>query len=288
MAVVIASFTTLIGGSAPAARQTFDLAATAVRLDALHISIVGNLAEHRASELLNYHRIEGGITDCMRAHGRPYRKAPFVSSYQDFTDADFGYGNGSATIIDSLTAGTRRWELNVIAGARLARAGVYDREVRPADVDVLNGCAKPFGYRQYPDVDPPAGAYRLASFIDLLEPVHRDAEVMKAWQGYNTCMKDRHGYLVGEDRSDFLFAPNARLNDPPVDGVPAGPAWHRALTELKAVFAADVDCRRPAYVAAMRIVANRLDAWQSRHRTELLSIRHAWHQRVDAAAKPPR
>lgn len=287
--VMLASLSTLlIGGAAPAAQPRFDLPATVARFDALYRSIMGNVTQRRASELLNHHRIEGGIAACMQEHGRPYRKAPFVSSYQDFTDADLGYGNGSASIIDSLTAGTRRWELNAIAGARLARAGAHDRDVRPEDAEIANKCAEPFEYRTYPDFDPPAGAYRLTSFTDLLEPVLRDARVRTAWHGYHACMKDRHGYVIVGDRSDFLFAPSARLTEPPVDGLPAGPQWHRALAELKAVFAADVDCRRPAYIAAMKIVADRLDGWQTRHRAELETIRKAWNQRIDAAAKLPR
>ncbi|MGC5318740.1 hypothetical protein ACPXB5_08370 [Micromonospora arida] len=60
-------------------------------------------------------------------------------------------------------------------------------------------------------------------------------------------MKDRHGYVVGTDRADFLFA--WRLK-----GAPDSPQWRRGLAEMKAVFAADVACRRPAYTAAMRLV----------------------------------
>ena len=130
--------------------------------------------------------------------------------------------------------------------------------------------------------------YWLSGFHDLMEPIDRDATVMKAWHGYDDCMTGRHGYIVGVDRSDFLFGPTFKLKDPPVDGAPAGPAWHRAVAESKAVFAADAQCRRPAYVAAMRLVADGLDAWQARHRAELLTIRRAWHQREVAAARIPR
>jgi hypothetical protein len=57
---------------------------------------------------------------------------------------------------------------------------------------------------------------------------------------------------------------------------------------MKAVFAADVDCRRPAYIAAMQLVDQRLDAWVAKHRAELLAIRREWRSRVAAAAKLPR
>lgn len=43
-----------------------------------------------------------------------------------------------------------------------------------------------------------------------------------------------------------------------------------------------------AYIAAMRIVAGNLDAWERRHRTELDTIRAAWRQRVTDAARLPR
>jgi hypothetical protein len=52
--------------------------------------------------------------------------------------------------------------------------------------------------------------------------------------------------------------------------------------------AAFEDCRRPACTAAMRLVDQRLDAWQKKHRSELLAIRREWRERVAAAAKLPR
>jgi hypothetical protein len=281
LVAVLSWILVLAAGSAPAApprAEAFDLAAAAARLDALQISITGNLAELRATQLLNYHRIEGGTADCMRTHGRPYTKLPFADFYRDFTDADLGYGNGGATIIDSLTAGTRRFELNEYAGEHLRQAGVVEAPVKPEDVDVLNGCKAAYEYRSYHDVDPPAGAYELAAFEDLVEPIYRDRAVLDAWRGYDGCMKGRHGYVVGDDRSDFLFA--WRLK-----GTPDSPEWRRGLAEMKAIFAADVDCRRPAYIAAMRLVDQRLGAWAKEHRSELLAIRREWRDRVTAAAR---
>ncbi|MBB2947034.1 hypothetical protein FB565_006802 [Actinoplanes lutulentus] len=288
LVAVVSWILVLAGGSAPAApprgagESRFDLVAAAARLDALHISIAGDLAELRATQLLNYHRVEGGTAECMRAHGRPYNKLPYADFYRDFTDADLGYGNGRATIVDSLTAGTRRFELNEYAGVHLRQAGVTDDvPVRPEDVGVLNGCRSPYEYRSYLDVDPPAGAYELAAFEDMLAPVYRDRTVVDAWRGYDDCMRSRHGYDVGDDRSDFLFAWR-------FEGVPDSPEWRRGLAEMKAIFAADVDCRRPAYTAAMRLVDQRLDAWKEKHRSELLAIRREWRNRVAAAAKLPR
>ena len=95
-------------GVAPPATTPAGVSATAARLDALVISITGNVQELRAAEILNYHRIEGGMAACMRAAGHRYRKQPYVSFYRDFTDADLGYGTGGATIFDSITAGPRR------------------------------------------------------------------------------------------------------------------------------------------------------------------------------------
>ena len=146
----------------------FDLEAAAARLDALSLSITGNLSELRATEVLNYRRVEGGIADCMRTHGRRYSPLPFVDFYQDFTDADLGYGNGRASIVDSLTAGTRRFELNEYAGVRLRRAGITDPPIKAEGVDVFNGCTAPFEHRNYLDIDPPAGAYQLAELGDVL------------------------------------------------------------------------------------------------------------------------
>ncbi|MEV4344724.1 hypothetical protein AB0J83_09630 [Actinoplanes sp. NPDC049596] len=90
-------------------------------------------------------------------------------------------------------------------------------------------------------------------------------------------MKNRHGYVVDADRSDFLF--KHRLV-----GATGSPEWRRGLAEMKAVFAADVDCRRPAYVVAMRLLAGRFDAWEDKHRAELLAVRRAWRSRVAEAA----
>lgn len=260
-------------GPVAAERPGFDLAATARHLDALTVSITGNVEELRASELLNYHRVEDGVAACMRAHGRPYRKSPFVDFYRDFTDADLGYGSGRASIVDSLTYGTRRFELNESAGVRLRQAGVDDNGVRPEDVGVLHGCKAPFDYRSYIGADPPAGAYELADFDDLLEPAYRDAGVIAAWRTYDSCMRNRYGYVVGDDRSDFLFKPRA-----------TGPSG----SEMRAAFAADADCRRPAYVAAMRVISRRFGAWEAEHRPQLDAVHREWRHRVAAAAHLPR
>ncbi|GAA2710932.1 hypothetical protein Apa02nite_083430 [Actinoplanes palleronii] len=258
----------------------FDLARTVARWDALARSITGDVAELRASERLNYRRAEGGIAECMRAHGRPYQKAPFISLYRDFTDADVGYGNGSATIVDSLTAGTSRFELNEYAWLRARRADVLKRRARPADMGVANRCALVYQYRSYLDIVPPANAYRLIAFQDLVPPLYRDPTVAKAWRTYDGCMNGRHGYVPGMDRSDFLFIA--------LRGVPGSPEWQSKLTELKAVLATDVECRRPAYLAAMRLLDERLDGWEQKHRAELLAIRREWRERVAAAARLPR
>jgi hypothetical protein len=281
----------LLAGASPlpsdAPARPFDLAATAARLDALDIQITGSLAEMRASEVLDYHWIEGGMVDCMRAAGHPYRKPPFVSFYQDFTDADFGYGNGRATVIDSLTAGPRRLIRNELAYARLDRVGVNDPAVSPDDVAALNGCRGKFGGRSYYDVELPTEDGRLLGFTDLLEPVNRDADVTQAMQWYRRCMRDRYGYVV-DDRDVFLFASRIDRKDAPVDGAPAPAGWRRGVAELERVFAADADCRRPAYEAGMKIVADRLDRWENQHRTEIAAVRREWRQRVDDAAKLPR
>ena len=133
----------------------------AVRLDALTVAITGGVEELRASERLNYHRVESGTAACMAATGRPYRKRPFVSLYDGFTDADLGYGTGRASIIDSVTELGRRLVLNDIAHARMEQAGLANPAgagVTPDDVDTLNRCTAQFQHRAYDDIDPPPGA----------------------------------------------------------------------------------------------------------------------------------
>ena len=63
--------------------------------------------------------------------------------------------------------------------------------------------------------------------------------------------------------------------------------WRRAVAGLERKFAADADCRRPAYEAAMRMVADRLDGWERKHRAEIAAVRADWHRRVDDAARLP-
>lgn len=114
----------------------------------------------------------------MRVAGYRYRKVPYVSFYQDFTDADLGVGTGGGSVIDSLTAGGRRAMLIEISFARLARAGVLQPSVPARDVAVFNACSGRFDHRQYRDIDPPAGAYDLAGFPGLRSgigpaPMHR-------------------------------------------------------------------------------------------------------------------
>ncbi|GIJ71183.1 hypothetical protein Voc01_061000 [Virgisporangium ochraceum] len=268
----------------PGATATRPVGPTAARLDALAVAITGTAEELRASERLNYHRVEGGVAACMAAAGRPYRMAPFVSFYADFTDADLGYGTGSATVFDSVTERGRRLVLNTIAGARLSRAGLTGRGwVGSTDIEALNRCRAPYEYRAYHDFDPPPGAYRLAGFVDLLETVLRDPRVTAAFERYRPCMRARLGHDV-PDRSDFLFQARLPAGHAPLDGQPPDPEWTRGLRALDEAFALDVECRLPAYREAMRVVAANLDAWERRHRTELDAVRAAWRQRVADAA----
>ena len=267
------------GAAAPVPRTT------AERLDDLHRRIVGTVEERRAAELLDHHRVEGGVAACMAAAGRPYGSPRFISFYADFTDADMGYGTGRATVIDSLTEGGRVLVLNEIAFAR-REAGRTGRRVAAADVGVLNGCRARFGHRSGYDAEPPPGTYELAdSLANVIGP--GSAELTAAMDGYRPCMRQRYGHDV-TDRSDFLFRPRIDRRDAPVDGRPAPAAWTRGVAEIEAAFAADADCRRPAYEIAMGLVAQRLDGWEQQHRAELDAVRAAWRQRVAQAARLPR
>jgi hypothetical protein len=176
-----------------------------------------------------------------------------------------------------------------LAGARLARAGVLDSwgPVRPADSATLNRCTAPYQHRLYPDIDPPAAAYRLGGFTGLLDVVGRDPAVLAAMRPYRACMKQRYGYDVRE-RTDFLFAPRISYRGAPIGGRPPAPAWTRGVKEIRAVFAADIACRLPAYRIAMTLIAPRLGAWERQHRAEIRAIRAAWKQRVADARDLPR
>jgi hypothetical protein len=72
-----------------------------------------------------------------------------------------------------------------------------------------------------------------------------------------------------------------------IDSLTAGTAAKRDFAALRIILAADADCRRPAYVAAMRIVAAKLDGWEVRNHAKLRAVRQAWRERVEAAATLP-
>jgi hypothetical protein len=266
------------GASTP---EQFDLATTAARLDALHVRIHGHRTELQASELLSYHQIEGGVKACMRAAGKAYRPAPFVSHYDEFTDADLGFGSGSGSVFDSVTDRGRRMILNERAAARSARAGLltwWDK-MPPADVPAHNRCTAPYQHRTYPDFEPPAGVYLFPALGELFGPVVRDPAVIAAMRPYRSCMKRRFGYDVTE-RTDFLFAPRISYRDAPVAGRPVPAAWSRGLRQIRVVFAADIACRLPAHRIAMRLLAPRIGPWQRKHHAELAAVRAAWQERV--------
>lgn len=282
-AVLLSASQVACGADAKAAP---DVAATAAMLDELHIDITGDLEEMRAAELLNYHRVESGIQKCMSDAGRNYRPVPYVSFYEGFTDADLGYGNGWGTVVDSMTAKGRRFVLNEEAFARLERAGAVKRTANKADVEFLNGCAAKFESRAYFDFDPPAGVRELEGLEDLLEPVHNDQTVVTAMAGYQKCMKDRYGFKV-EDRSDFLFTPRINRKDAPLPGKAPNRAWKKGLAAIDKVFTADAECRRPAYDAAMKLLADRIEPWKEKNRDRLFAVRAGWRKAVGDAKKIP-
>ncbi len=261
-----------------------DMAAAAADLDALTIGITGDVEEIKAAELLNYHRVEGGIAECMKAAGRRYQPLPYVSFYEGFTDTDLGYGNGRGTVVDSMTANGRRLVLNEMALARLARAGVLKRKAAKPDVPVLKECAAKFDSRGYHDFDPPAGVTELSALKELLEPVHRDPAVVNAMAGYQSCMKQRHGFTV-KDRSEFLFAPRLDRRFAPVPGKPVNVTWRAGVTTVDRVFKADADCRKPAYETAMTLLAERIKPWRNDNRDKLFAVRAGWRKAVADANK---
>jgi hypothetical protein len=259
--------------------------ATAARLDALHISIYGSADELRAAERLNYHRIEDGTAACMRAGGHPYGPPPFDSFYRDFTDADVGYGTGSAGIADSLTEHGRRVVLNELSIARVRRAEAR-RQLAAADVPAYNDCTAPYEHRSYYDIDLPSLKEHLG-LDDLLVPLAEVPGLAEAWKPYRDCMKTRYGYEV-EDRDEFLFASRINAAYAPLDGAPPSAAWTHGVAALRAAFTADAECRRPAYAIAMRALSRLIAPWERAHRAQLDAVRQEWRRRVAEAARLPR
>jgi hypothetical protein len=271
-------------GPAPSSdlAASFGLAATAARLDALERRIQGSVSERRAWEYLNYRRVETGVASCMRAHGRPYRMSPYVSFYQDFTDADWGF-SGRATAID------RPWSGQIFikiaaANARMARSGVTEPTPQsPADVPVLQACMDRYHDQPWYSVDAPPGVYQLSNLTEILDAVYRDPDVVAAMRDYPTCVKARYAMTV-TDLDDFLFAERIFSEDAPRPFEPVPAAWRRGVGEITRAETADADCRHPAYVAGMKIVAAHIGEWEYRHRAELAALDRTWHTALVNAA----
>ncbi|MEU8614398.1 hypothetical protein AB0C29_41060 [Actinoplanes sp. NPDC048791] len=274
--------TVLVIGVSPPSRAA---SSTAARLDALAIATTGSLQEMRASEIVKHDRVETAIATCMRAAGHRYNKRPVLSFYRDFTEADFGYGTGHATVIDSLTEGPRILILNETAYARLARESADEPAVPPQDATALDKCRRKAGRRTYYQVEMPPGLDRVGlAFGELLMAVNRDPDIVRGMRHYRSCMHNRYGYVV-DDRRDFMITSRLDRRDAPVDGAPASAAWRQAVAELERRFAADADCRRPAYEAGLRVIAELIDDWEARHRGEIAAVRAQWQQRTDDAAR---
>jgi hypothetical protein len=103
-------------------------------------------------------------------------------------------------------------------------------------------------------------------------------------------MRDRYGYDVDWDtRGDFLFRDyGLQRAEAPAEGRPASPAWRAGEQRMLAVFGADADCRTPTYRVAMRLFAQRVDAWEAANRAQLTAIRAGWRQRVTDAGTLPK
>lgn len=296
LVVIVSALVLLFTGAGYAVHRAvrFDLAATAARLDALMMRIHGSVAEQRANELLNYHRVEGGTANCMRERGLPYQVAPYFSFYEGFTDADVGYGTGRATALDSVTEHGRRFALNVIASAYAPPGYEYGVSSAPAGVDqerwvaALNVCREPYEHRDYHDTDRPAGSDLLSTLPGLSERIDANPLVLAGWLRYAPCMRERGHQVAWDRRDDFLFRDwGLRVEDAPVRGRPATAAWQAAETEMTGVFTDDAACRMPSYTAAMRLVEWWLDDWEAAHRAELDRVRADWLSRVAAAAQLP-
>ena len=271
-------------GAAQAPAPVPDIATTAAALDRLTVAVNGNVKQLTALQLLNYRRLEGGIARCMRAAGHPYRKAAYVNSFQDFSDADLGFGSGSGSVFDPVINGGRRIVVHAIGSARLERAGVFDHGVPARDNAAFQKCRARFDYRQYPDFDRPAALAPMQYLPGLTDGIATHPAVKAAMLPYESCMKRKYGYVAeAEERTDFLYAPRVSYTDAPLDGETPKRAWTQGIAKMEAAFAADADCRRPAYEIAMRMLAPRIGPWESKHRADLAAVRRVWRQQVAAA-----
>jgi hypothetical protein len=269
---------------APATEPASTIASTAAHLDRLTIAVEGNVDQLRVMELLNYRRLEGGIATCMRAAGHPYRKAPYVNFYRDFTDADVGFGAGQGSVFDTMIDGGRRGMLNALAGARKQHAGAYGHAVPPRDRAAYATCRAKFDNREYSDFDRPAASNRLSGLPGLTDGIESHPAVRAAMRPYESCMKTRYNYVADvHDRTDFLYAGWYNSADAPLDGESPSRKWTQGVARMEAAFAADADCRRPAHEIAMRMLAPRIGPWEKKHRAELAVVRRVWRQQAATA-----
>jgi hypothetical protein len=250
---------------------------------ALGTKLKGDVTERSAGEYEASYALQNPIAACMSQAGYDY--VWWLSdSYRGFdvnpsalggqTDwlaqLDTRFVSDNATQLAQVHSDMRNGEAQLRAYAN----------AHPGFVDQLGKCDADAG--RPGESSPTAHANVGVEYSQILSSV--DASLDSHLGAYQSCM-DTRGFTV-RDYPQLISHLQSRVpseSEIPVDGQPAGDQWSKFLRLEADAMTADAHCRKPEHLTAMRQLASKLDAFQTRHADGIAAVQSDWQRIVDSA-----
>jgi hypothetical protein len=239
----------------------------------------GGVEQVAAGRLVQWHRFQDPIVECMAREGFTYVPPPpdleriaepeVSTAYFAEPAPDLGVGSVALALSD-----------NPAPPANPHYLDLSDRERARYDEALDTKCAE--SATGYQNIDVPEESYELQA---LLDPVIHDVEgeLTPQIEAYLRCMADK-GYDVRSqlDLRETFVARYARASEPV-----GSDAWTDLYRDEKRAASVDAECRADLYQQAMEMLGPRIVSWRAEHAEAIASLAAEWTDLVEKAAAYP-
>jgi hypothetical protein len=261
------------------------------QLLSLERRIHGTVEEQRALDFLAFNASIANVRQCMADNGEVY--------WSPFIDHLWGHRDSSNEVTSTAPLDEDAHLLNIVANADVTRRDEAVDDWLPEDgIDegspydqALDACLPKLGGK----LEPGLAKLGLRDSLerDLSKVLREIDESISDLAGYESCMAALGYNLADNSYGDVGYQGLlAFLSDrqPPLADIPsvgsqdASSAWDEYAQLYDDALGADAQCRRGGYLAAMAMLAPRLDEFASMHADELGELQQSWSDLLDLAA----
>lgn len=239
----------------------------------------GGVEQVAAGRLVQWHRFQDPIVECMAREGFTYVPPPpdlervaepeVSTAYFAEPAPDLGVGSIALALSDNPAPPENPHYL-----------ALSDRERIRYDEALDAKCAE--SAAGYQNIDVPEESYELQALLDPV--IHEvEGELTAQVELYLRCMAD-NGYDVRShlDLTESFIARYARASEPV-----GSDAWTDVYRDEKRAASVDAECRAHLYRQAMEMLGPRITSWREEHAEAIASLEGEWASLVEKAADYP-